>query len=167
MTYNSDMSQDEAIKKIGELIKDIKFTMLGTTNPQGHLHTRPMTTQEAEFDGTLWFFTSKDSGIEKDIEHSSEVNLAYANPSANSYVSICGTASFVDDYEKKKEFWKAAYKVWFAEGIDDPKLVLLKVDAHHAQYWDTPSSLAYAVNLVKTVITGKDYSGGDHQKVEF
>lgn len=162
---HSDISQEEAIKKVGELIKDIKVTMLCTTSPDGHLHSRPMTTQQKEFDGTLWFVASRDSGLEHDIEYHNEVNLAYSNPSSNSYVSICGFARFVDDYEKKKEFWNPAYKAWFPEGIDDPKLTLLKVDTHHAQYWDSPSSVAYALNLVKSIVTGSKKELGDTQKV--
>lgn len=165
MTYNTDLSPEEAVKKVGELIKDIKFAMLVTTDSHGHLHSRPMTTQDLEFDGTLWFFINKDSEIEKDIEHSSEVNLSYSNPSSNSYVSICGTANLVDDDIKKKELWKPIYKTWFPEGLDDPKLTLLRVDGHHAQYWDTPSSIAYAVNLMKSVITGKDYPMGENQQI--
>ncbi len=163
---NTDLSPEQSIKKVGQLIKDIKFAMLCTTNPEGHLHSRPMTTQEDEFDGTLWFFTSKDSGIKNDLDSSSEVNLAYANPNGHSYVSICGTGSFVDDRAIKEKFWKPAYKAWFVEGLDDPKLTLLKVDAHHAQYWDTPSAVAYVLNLAKSVITGKSYSAGDNQKVD-
>src|SRR5689334_858328 len=48
---------NQDVKKLGELIKDIKFAMLTTVEPDGSLHSRPMATQEVEFDGDLWFFT--------------------------------------------------------------------------------------------------------------
>lgn len=166
MHKNSDLSPQDSIKKVGELIKDIKFAMLCTTNREGHLHSRPMTTQENEFDGTLWFFVSKDSALKDDLDFNSEINLAYANPSGHDYVSICGSASFVDDEAKKKELWKPAYKAWFAEGLNDPKLGLLKIDAHHAQYWNTPSVVAYVYNFAKSMITGKSYSSSDTHKVD-
>ena len=36
--------------KLSELIKDIKFAMFTTHKTQGHLHSRPMTTQNKRID---------------------------------------------------------------------------------------------------------------------
>ena len=47
----------EAIQKLAKMIEDIDFAMLTTVQPDGTLRSRPMSTQRAEFDGTLWFFT--------------------------------------------------------------------------------------------------------------
>ena len=45
--------------KLTELIKDIKFAMFTTHKPNGgHLHSRPMTTQNKRIDDdSLWFHT--------------------------------------------------------------------------------------------------------------
>lgn len=48
----------EAIKTVHELIKGIETAMLTTVSEEG-LVSRPMKTQEAEFDGTLWFLTKR------------------------------------------------------------------------------------------------------------
>ncbi|RKJ18325.1 general stress protein, partial [Butyricicoccus sp. 1XD8-22] len=53
------MNQDE-IEILKELIKDIDIAMLTTATEEG-LVSRPMKTQEVEFDGDLWFFTKKDT----------------------------------------------------------------------------------------------------------
>jgi general stress protein 26 len=50
----------ESIEKIRELTEGIDFCML-TTVDEGHLRSRPMSTQEFEFDGDLWFFTSEET----------------------------------------------------------------------------------------------------------
>ena len=44
-----------------KLIKNIKFAMFTTRHGNGHLHARPMTTQNKglESDESLWFFTSQ------------------------------------------------------------------------------------------------------------
>ena len=42
-----------AIKKLGELIEDIKIAMLTTVEEDGSLRSRPMGTQQVEFDGEL------------------------------------------------------------------------------------------------------------------
>ncbi len=43
------------LTKIAELTRDIKFTMVTFVSHDGHLHSAPMTTQEGDFDGTVWF----------------------------------------------------------------------------------------------------------------
>ena len=49
--------QSDDIQKLCDLIKGIKITMMTTVEEDGTLHSRPRGTQEAEFDGDLWFFT--------------------------------------------------------------------------------------------------------------
>ena len=50
-------NRDDSIKKIQELTEGIDFCML-TTIDGGVMRSRPMSTQQTEFDGDLWFFTS-------------------------------------------------------------------------------------------------------------
>ena len=47
--------QEVNIKKLATMIRVIKVAMLTTLGPDGILRCRPMATQEAEFDGSLWF----------------------------------------------------------------------------------------------------------------
>jgi len=56
-----DQEQDNDIQKLGELMKGIRFATLTATDEDGSLRSRPMTTQDIEFDGDLWFFTSADA----------------------------------------------------------------------------------------------------------
>lgn len=72
--------------------------MFTTVSPEG-LVSRPMKTQEVEFDGDLWFMTKKDTSKFEEILHDSRVNVVYAD---KSYVSIRGTATIVEDLNKKK-----------------------------------------------------------------
>src|SRR3954447_13373448 len=51
----------EQTQKVAELIKGERFAFLTTTSPDGTLTSRPMTLQEVEFDGDLWFFAERDS----------------------------------------------------------------------------------------------------------
>ena len=41
-------SREEAVKRIGELIKDIRIAMLTTVASDGSLHSRPMATQKTQ-----------------------------------------------------------------------------------------------------------------------
>src|SRR3712207_7360015 len=45
-------------------------------------------------------------------------------------------AVVVDDPAKKRELWNSAVEAWFPQGPDDDSVVLLKVEADSAEYWD-------------------------------
>jgi general stress protein 26 len=161
------MTRHEAIKKLNALIKDVDFAMLTTVEDGGMLRSRPMVTQEADFDGELWFFTGASSPKIGEVEHDRHVNVSYADPDNQHYVSISGTAQLVSDRKKMEELWNPAYKAWFPKGLDDPDLALLKVTAEHAEYWDSPSSaVVHVIGLVKAVVTGERAEGGDNQKID-
>ena len=53
----------EAQRKLWDLIKDIRFAMFSTRHGDGHLHSRPMTTQNSRLDedANLWFFMARAS----------------------------------------------------------------------------------------------------------
>jgi general stress protein 26 len=153
-------TRDEAIEKLNGLIKDIDFAMLTTVDTDGVLRSRPMSTQEAEFDGTLWFFTSDKTHKVEEIERDNRVNASYAEPKDNVYVSVSGTAAIVKDKTKMEELWNPILKAWFPKGLDDPNICLLRVDVEQAEYWDSPSS-----TLVKAMVTGQRADGGENEKI--
>ncbi|MBC7929680.1 MAG: pyridoxamine 5'-phosphate oxidase family protein [Rubrivivax sp.] len=159
--------RDEQIKKLAEMVKEIDFAMLTTVEPDGTLRSRPMSTQKIEFDGDLWFFTNASTPKVDDIGHEQNVNVSYARPEEQQYVSVSGKAQLVRDRAKIEELWNPAYKAWFPEGLDDPDLALLKVVAEKAEYWDGNSSVvAHLVGLVKAVATGTAYHGGENEKLD-
>ena len=161
-------TREEAIKKLNDLIEDIDFAMLTTVDTDGVLRSRPMSTQEAEFDGTLWFFTSDKTHKVEEIERDNRVNASYAEPKDNVYVSVSGKASISKDRQKMEELWNPILKAWFPKGLDDPHICLLRVDVEQAEYWDSPSStLVQIVGFVKALVTGKRADGGENEKVTF
>ncbi len=159
--------RQESIEKLKGLIEGIDFAML-TTHANGKLRSRPMSTQEFEFNGDLWFFTSENTHKVEEIEKDNEVNVAYSKPEDNTYISVSGTASIVKDRDKIEELWNPILKAWFPKGLDDPSLCLLKVSVEEAEYWDSPNStLVQIAGFVKALVTGQSADGGDHGKVNF
>lgn len=158
-------NNQESIEKLNELIKDIKIAML-TTNDANVLRSRPMATQEAEFNGELWFFTSKQTHKAEEIAKDNRVNVSYSEPADNRFVSMSGTAELVDERVKIEELWNPVDQAWFPKGLDDPNIVLLKITVEQAEYRDaTSSSLVEASGLLKSLVTGKRAAGGDHAMV--
>ena len=161
-------SSSKSIKKLDSLIKDMQFAMLTTVCPDGTLRSRPMATrQRDDFDGTLWFFTHAGDAKVREIEQDQHVNVSYADPDKNNYVSVSGRASLVrGDKARMRELWNPFYKAWFPKGLDDPQLALLRVTVEQAEYWDSPNSkLVQLGGFLKAVITGKQAKGGENEKV--
>src|SRR5688500_5960097 len=124
---NQDTSSRELL---WNLIKDIKFAMFTTRHSNGHLHSRPMTTQnkKVDEDSSLWFFMSRAGEPVADIEADPSVNVVYADPGADSYVSVSGTARVVENLAKKEQLWSSFDEAWFPGGVTDPDLALVQVE---------------------------------------
>ena len=164
----AEHQNNDNTKKLRELIKDIKYAMLTTTEDDGTLRSRPMATLQSEFDGDLWFFTSADAPKVQEVEHHQQVNVSYAEPDQQKYVSVSGTAQLVRDRSKIEELWNPLFKAWFTQGLDDPSLALLKVSVDKAEYCDSPSSkVVRLVGFLKSIATGKPIDNlGEHEKIE-
>jgi general stress protein 26 len=156
----------DSVAKLNKLIKGIRIAMLTTSESDGTLRSRPMATQQHDFDGELWFFTGKASHKVVEIGADMHVNLSYADPSDNRYVSISGAGRIVIDPQKAKELWNPMLKAWFPKGLEDPDLALLKVAPTQAEYWDSPSSgVVHAIGFMKAIFTGERANPGDHAKL--
>ncbi len=155
--------------KLWDMIKDIKFGMFTARHGNGHLHSRPMTTQNGgdERGAVLWFFMSRKGDPVADISVSPEVNVAYADTGSDSYVSVSGTARVVEDDAKKKALFSTFAKSWFPGGASDPDLALVAVAIDHADYWDVKTNKAVQFfKMAKAAFTGIPPTDmGEHGKV--
>lgn len=159
-------SRREGIKKINELIKDIKIAMLMSEGAEGEYHSRPMMTQQAEFDGDIWFFAGRTSPKVREIEKKPHVNVVYVE--GGKYVSIAGKAEIVTDVKKKKELWREDLRVWFDSGPESEDVVLIRVESKSAQYWEGPSGpLGYLADMIKVVLTGDKEGMNENEKLKF
>ncbi|WP_181348077.1 pyridoxamine 5'-phosphate oxidase family protein [Thalassobacillus sp. CUG 92003] len=161
MTDKNSENQ-EALKKIKDLIKDEKVAMLTTVSPEGNLMSRPMHTQDVELDKEeFWFITEKDTEKYRDISANPAVNLAYAG---DSYVSISGTAEFVQDEAKKKEYWNKIVEKVLNVSADDPNVILVKVTPEIAEYWESGVNVKTVKEFVKKMASRKSIEDSNELK---
>lgn len=155
------------LHKLRELVKEIDFCMMTTVDEGGDLHSRPMSVNgEIDTDGDMWFFTSASSHKVSEISKLPKVNVSFADPDNQHYVSISGTAELIKDRKKIDELWKPEFKIWFPNGKDDPEVALLRVTLEKAEYWDSPSStIGYVLNFVSALVTGKEADHGENKKI--
>lgn len=158
---NHSMRQ-HSIERLAKLIDKVQIAMLTTEQKDGTLRSRPMATQHTPFDGVIWFITSLSTGKIEEIQGHTRVNVAYANPSKNTYVSVSGCAEIVQDKAKVREFWSEAHKIWFPNGPEDPDVALLKIEVEHAEYWEN-NQLMTLLGFAKAYLTGEEYKGEGSQ----
>jgi general stress protein 26 len=144
-------TNQEAVETIKKMIDKIETAMLTTISAEG-LVSRPMQTQDIEFDGDPWFLTSKETDKYQELLKNPSVNVAYVD---KSYVSIRGTAELVEDIERKKELWSPRYEAYLGTKYEDPKVVLIKVNTEAAEYWETGNTTKSVKQVLKKVV-GKD-----------
>jgi general stress protein 26 len=157
------------LQKLREMVKDIDFCMLTTVDETGDLHSRPMSSNgDIDQNGDIWFFTSASSHKVSEIQKLPKVNLSFADPDNQQYISISGNAQLVRDRDKIEELWRPEFKMWFPEGKDDPDIALLRVSLKKAEYWDSPSStVGFMLSFVSSLVTGKEADHGENKKLEF
>jgi len=161
-------TRSQSLEKLRELIKEIDFCMLTTIDEEGDPHSRPMSSNgDIDPNGDLWFFTSASSHKVDEVVRSPKVNVSFADPDNQRYVSVTGTAQLIRDREKIDELWRPEFKMWFPKGKDDPEVALLCVSLEKGEYWDSPSStIGYALSFVSSLITGKQPDFGENKKVD-
>ncbi len=160
-------SDPAAAEKLWEMIRDNRICMM-TTIDGGLLRSRPMWAKQDAFKGELYFFTPASSHKTEELAADGRVNLSYADPDDQDYVSVSGTARLSDDRRLIGELWNEGMRTWFPEGKDDPNLRLLIVEVEAAEFWDSPSStMVHLYGYAKAVTTGKPPSPGDNRKVSF
>lgn len=153
--------------KVRELIEAIQTAFLTTVDLQGTFHARPVQTLGFEPDDTLWFFTDRGSGKVEELNRDIRVSLAYADPGAHAYVAVCGTGTLLRDPHKARQLWRPGQRAFYPQGPEDDRLLLLRVRIERAEYWLTPSRVAYLAAAAKAALTGVPARIiGENHKVE-
>ena len=159
------MATTEEIERLRVLIDRSRIGIITTIDADGHLVSRPMSVKEREFDGDLWFFTEDPSHKTTEVRANPQVNVSLQ--SGKGWVSLSGEAQVVRDAAKIDELWDTGAEAWFTEGRQDPKVALLRVIAHTAEYWSTnePKPLVL-FKYAKAAVTGGRPNVGEARTVE-
>ncbi len=158
---------NENHQDVWDRIKDLRFAMLTTHDPDGSLTARPMTVSQKQFDGSLWFFTSRTSPPAEAVAANPEVGVQFVDTHQDLYVSLSGEAVLERDRVRIDGLWSPMMKAYFPKGVDDPDLTLLRVDVHKAEYWDVKESKPVQLfKMARAIAKGERATDlGEHRTV--
>lgn len=151
------------LRKLGELIDHIEVAMMTTRAMDGSLVSRPLQTLKLDDNGELIFFTAADSHKVDELTQEPGVNLAYADPGEQRYVSVRGRARMDRDEATIDELWSSVQKVFFPEGKGDPNLMVLRVRVMDASYWESAGNfIARALDVARGMLGDSPQDVGKH-----
>jgi general stress protein 26 len=157
------LSGETALTKVRQLLKHFRSTMMVTT-VNGKPHARPMGLhgKAEEFNGELWFYTDRECRKVEEIESEPSISLIFQSDSDSAYMHLYGRASVIDDLGKKKELYTPLLKTWFPEGLDDPRMTMIRFDADRGDFWDSPGGMLQVMAaFTKSIVTGTRGQGGE------
>jgi len=158
---------NEELQDLCDKVKDVKFGMLTTADDMRALTSRPLTLQQLDDEGRMWFFVSNQEQFTRELLNNPLANLSFADVDDMLFVSIAGYAEIVDDRAKAEELWNVEAKAWFPNGVDDPHLAMLKFSIDTAEYWDTGSSkMVTLFAMARAALTGHPPKNvGEHRRI--
>ncbi len=119
---------------------------------------RPMASLvEDEDRGPIWFFTSSESELGQAVATGGKHGImTFVDKGHSIWASAEGQLVRHDDPATIDRLWNPYTAAWFEDGRDDPKLRLIRFDAHEAQLWEDGSSLVAGVKAMLGVDPKED-----------
>lgn len=163
-----NLAGSEAVEKLKGLAEDAKTCFFLSNIKTGlPASARPMTVQQVDDEGNLWFLIANDSNTYTELQSEPLAQLFFQGSKYSDYLDVYGVATLSDDKEKIKEFWKPILKTWFTEGEDDPRIAVVKLEPTQAYYWDNKHGNAVAfVKQLAGAALGKTLDDSVEGKLE-
>jgi general stress protein 26 len=165
---HKDLNRAEAVKKIKDLAEKAESCFFCTSPSIGEsAGARPMSVQEIDDEGNLWFLSANDSYKNKEIAINPEVKLYFQGSQHSEFLQLNGTARILSDKAKIKELWKPILKTWFTEGENDPRISVIKIAPREGYYWDNKHGKAVAgIKMLIGAVVGKTLDDSIEGKIK-
>lgn len=142
--------------KFWKALKSDMTVMLGLDGVEDG-HARPMTAQFEDDRSPIWFFASTENGIVEKLPHGNRAIVAFADKGHDLFATLHGSLSIDRDRATIDRLWNPYAAAWYEGGKDDPKLVLLRLDAEKVEIWLNENSLFAGAKMLLGIDPKEDY----------
>lgn len=151
-----NLQGSEALTKLRELVDKIDIGMLCTyPGDDGYVHSVPMSRQEIDEQGNIWYLFSANSETYKNLQRDKKISILFAHVGDYNFLSINGIATISRDEARIDKYWNKFVEAWFEKGKDDPNIRVLKVNVEDAQYWDNKTNKLFTlIKVAASAISG-------------
>jgi len=133
--------------KFWKALKSDMTMMLGLAGKDDG-HTRPMTAQIESDHGPIWFFTSTDAVLVRQLGQGSRAIATFVSKGHDLFATVHGILRVDNDRAAIDRLWNQYVAAWYERGKEDPKLALLRLDPDKAEIWLDASSVIAGVRLL-------------------
>ena len=164
----ADLSGVEAVRQIKEIVGKAQTCFFCTAvSTGGSSAARPMNVRQVDDEGNLWFLSANDSHKNAELARDSTVKLYFQGSPHSDFLQLNGHATISRDTAKIKELWEFVIKTWFTEGVDDPRITVIKFVPTEGYYWDTKHGDAIAgIKMLIGATLGKTMDDSVEGKVQ-
>ena len=151
-----DLRGAAAIERIRDVVKKNASCFFCTAvSTGGSGATRPMSVQDVDKAGHLWFLSASDSHKNLELAEESDVRLFFQASEHSGFLTLTGKATVTRDRKKIKALWEPVLKTWFTEGEDDPRITAIRVVPSGGYYWDKHGNAVAGVKMLIGAAIGK------------
>jgi len=157
-----NLDNRQAIDKLKLMVDKIDIGMMCTNTVENNkLHAVPMSRQEVDDEGNLWFLFSSESETYRNLQKSNSISVLYSDISNYNFLSINGIAEISQDKSRIEKYWNKMIAAWFEKGKEDPTLKVLKIIPSEGHYWDNKSNkLVTFLKVAASAISGQQLDIG-------
>lgn len=152
-----NLDSREAIDKLKLMVDKIDIGMMCTnTTENNNLHAVPMSRQEVDDEGNLWFLFSSESETYNNLQKNKHISVLYSDISNYNFLSINGVGEVSQDKSRIEKYWSKMIEAWFEKGKEDPTIRILKIIPSEGHYWDNKSNkLVTFLKVAASAISGQ------------
>lgn len=137
----------ELERKFWKALKSDRTLMLGVDGVEDG-HARPMTAQVDGESGPIWFFSSTDTVLVRNLTRGHRAIAAFSSKDHELFASIRGNLERDDNPAMIERLWNPFVAAWYEGGKEDPRLALLRLDAEDGEVWLKESGLLSGVKML-------------------
>lgn len=163
-----NLRSKEAIDKLKDLIDTIDIGMVGSyPSNDEYIHAVPMSRQEVDDNGNVWFMLSAESDTYKYLEQNNKISVLFSDVKNYLFVNINGKATLSRDHARIEKYWNKMHEAWFEKGKEDPNIRILKVDPVEGNYWDNKTNkIVTFLKIAASAISGAKIDVGREGKLD-
>ena len=149
-------TQDELKERFWKTLGSDMTMMLGVVNVEDG-HARPMTAQLDGKEGPIWFFSSTDTALFKNLDKSNHGVATFVSKNNDLYATIHGRLTLDNSPAMIDKLWNSYVAAWYEGGKTDPKLALLRFELDHGEIWLNASGILAGIKMILGSDPKKEY----------
>ena len=166
---HEDLSGRAAIEQVRTIVEKAETCFFcSKTSVEGSSGARPMNVREVDEAGSLWFLSAVDSHLNQELAIDPSVTLYLQGSPHSDFLQIKGRATITTDKARITKLWHPIINTWFTEGVDDPRITVIKVTPTDGFYWDTKhGNFVSGVKMLLGAMVGQTLDDSIEGKLAF